>query len=492
MKTMKKTLSLFLSFTLALGLTACQQTPEDALVAQKDKNRLESAAAETAGPENTLKTLRETTPKTYSYSYHPNEETTIRAVDVPVELPDTDTIPTYRVSSGVFSQELVTNLYDFLFQGEKTYQYVGEDFTKSDIEATILKLKQDLAEIEASDELSEDEKDETIESTKELIKEYEEMYKDAPEEPTLKKVECDSTLQISDTRKNPSELSRLECSTESGSTLSVENYSSDSDFGSNLSYDKRSGIHYGSGGDEIPVTEKEAGSELADSIGISYEDAKKQADELFQAAGVDARLLQSYLKAGFTEEGDNSNPFYGESTLTDEENYSAFHFYYARVIDGMETASTNLVYSMSDEDMNDFTSPWNFEIIDLLVTKNGIEKIHWDSPPSIDEVLSENVGPLSFQEAAEIFEKMMPTIYYGASTRYTIVDITSIKLCYMQIRDNGTERSGLLIPVWAFYGNWYVKDPSDSGNGELHMEPPYILLAVNAMDGTIINTRAGY
>ena len=487
---MKKTLSLFLSFTLMFSLAACQQTPDEALVVQKDKDRLESAAAEIASAENTLKTLKKTTPKTYNYLYDTSENTRIQAVDVPVQLPDTDVLPTYRVSSGYFSQELVTNIYDFLFQGEETFDYIDDQLAKSQIEAEILKLKQDLAEIQASDKLSEEEKQFASDSTQNLIEEYEDMYEDAPEEPTQKKVKNDSTLIKREHKNADSEEYYVYCLTDTDSSFSVCNYPDDSDSESQIFYKRGSNISYSSGGDELPVTEEEAKSGLADSIGISYDKAKEIADSLLQASGVKTQLVQTCLKAGFTQEGDNSNPYFDQSTLTLQEIYSAFHFYYVRVIDKVDTAFTHLVYSGNNDTA--YVSPWSFETIEILVSKNGIEKLNWFSPIALDETLSDNVGLLPFQEAADIFENMMPTIYYGSADTFNTIDITSIKLCYIQTRSSEIKRSGLLVPIWAFYGNWYQKDPSESGKGELHMEPPYLLLAVNAVDGTVINTQAGY
>lgn len=86
-----------------------------------------------------------------------------------------------------------------------------------------------------------------------------------------------------------------------------------------------------------------------------------------------------------------------------------------------------------------------------------MKNFRWDSPVSIDEKMSEDVNLLSFADASSIFEKMMPTIYLGrlesannndSNRQYEYnVDVTSINLCLVRVRNTGSESSGLLVPA---------------------------------------------
>lgn len=504
-RSLKQLSALFLSFTLCTGITACQKTPDDALVAQKNQERLAAAAAETASEENSLKTLKETTPDTYTFRYSDNGLTITS--EAPITLPDSDTLPAYKISAGYVSQELVTDIYNALFQGEKTYTFTGESFTKADCEAEILSLKQTLAKTENDNTMTDEQKEALVEELQSSIQELQEMYSDLPETSTQKKVEVDSTLQKKENTNTVNPSYSVSGETDSGSTFSVSSNST-ADGGSLILYNRQaSKVHYSSGGDEIPVTEEEARSELADSIGITYDEAQNLADDFFQAIGVDVKLTQTFLKYGYTITGDNSDPYYDESTLQDEKEYSAFHFYFARVFDdvvNMTVIDSMFSGTQQEQDAYEeaYSAGWSYETIELLITKDGIEKFRWDSPVSIDEKMSEDVNLLSFADASSIFEKMMPTIYLGrlesannndSNRQYEYnVDVTSINLCLVRVRNTGSESSGLLVPAWVFYGDWRRKLTTEEGEGEQIMQSPYTLIAINALDGTVIDFVKGY
>jgi hypothetical protein len=81
------------------------------------------------------------------------------------------------------------------------------------------------------------------------------------------------------------------------------------------------------------------------------------------------------------------------------------------------------------------------------------------------------------------------------------MDIDSIQLGLFRIKEQNTEgtRSGLFVPVWAFYGNviatseYYEEDGGVRFNGPYDVpQGPYIVLAVNAIDGSIIDVERGY
>lgn len=218
-------------------------------------------------------------------------------------------------------------------------------------------------------------------------------------------------------------------------------------------------------------------------------------------------MTQTFLKYGYTITGDNSDPYYDESTLQYEKEYSAFHFYFARVFDdvvNMTVIDSMFSGAQQEQDAYEeaYSAGWSYETIELLITKDGIENFRWDSPVSIDEKMSEDVNLLSFADASSIFEKMMPTIYLGrlesannndSNRQYEYnVDVTSINLCLVRVRNTGSESSGLLVPAWVFYGDWRRKLTTEEGEGEQIMQSPYTLIAINALDGTVIDFVKGY
>lgn len=84
------------------------------------------------------------------------------------------------------------------------------------------------------------------------------------------------------------------------------------------------------------------------------------------------------------------------------------------------------------------------------------------------------------------------------------IEIDEIQLSFMRIREqNATGRTGLYIPTWVFYG--HVTDKRtyavSSGMGGTYVSydggsdyplPKYAVLAINAVDGSMIDISLGY
>lgn len=122
---------------------------------------------------------------------------------------------------------------------------------------------------------------------------------------------------------------------------------------------------------------------------------------------------------------------------------------------------------------------------------------------------------LSFAQAQEIFEKMAP-IVYGAQTasanpkldRVALdIDVSQAQLCLLRIRDQTAEsKSGLLVPAWVFYGTivtqtfWkdgsayapFYRQGMNGASGCDFLPGPTIVFAINAVDGSVIDTSLGF
>ena len=77
------------------------------------------------------------------------------------------------------------------------------------------------------------------------------------------------------------------------------------------------------------------------------------------------------------------------------------------------------------------------------------------------------------------------------------IDISQIQLAPIRIREvNAQGRNGIYVPAWIFYGslkediieNSTVSFSSTTGSAE----EPHIMLAINAIDGSIIDLDKGY
>lgn len=67
-------------------------------------------------------------------------------------------------------------------------------------------------------------------------------------------------------------------------------------------------------------------------------------------------------------------------------------------------------------------------------------------------------------------------------------NITEVRLELMRVLEQGSTENGLLIPVWNFYGT----RQRAFENGETDETLPGIMLSVNAVSGSIIDSSKGY
>lgn len=494
---MKRILSLLLALALALSLAACAETPEETIVAQKDSDRLVEAASQGVEEEsdNALKAVAAAAPERYTYSYENSDKSVTVNVDAQVVLPEGDSIPMYRVSSGEVDQELVDAIYEYVFQGEETYTWENTGRTKAEYEQLILEEQQKIAKWKDDDSLSEEEREDRIALSQELIDDYTELYETASEESTMQKVLRDSTLEKYESGKT------LDCETESGKSLSINSEKVGADVWSSIYY-----IDYGASswlysiGDGTPVDETNADSIVDGQIGITYAEAKAKADDFLNAIGIEAELCAASLPEGYATV---NTDLYAENDLAYADTYTAYCFRYLRTVDGIPVAGTT--YSAVPEN----TQIWAYEYIEFIVNENGIVKVEWEFPITVEETVSENVSLLSFDEATDIFEKMMSLTYdaysEGGGANPDIsetydVEVNRVELCLMRVRDSGSARTGLLVPTWVFYGtqtdtvtHHIESAETEAGEESSFTEPePWIVLAVNAVDGSVIDLLNGY
>jgi len=170
---MKKHIAILLIIVMALSFAACQETPEEVIVVKKDTERMiEQAGSE----ENGSKLSNLGIPKDrYTFNSEAAEGKLQIYVDANIRTPDTDKLPIRKASIGVFSQEIVTGIFNYLFHGEETFDRSGIRLTKADYERMILDYQQILANG------SYIENDQTEEEILALIEAAEESYKTAPE-----------------------------------------------------------------------------------------------------------------------------------------------------------------------------------------------------------------------------------------------------------------------------------------------------------------------
>ena len=238
---MKKSRIVSLVLAAMLCLSACAKTPEAPVVVQKNKDRLIEKATSEDEDRKPLQEAQEETPSDYSFHYQSEDGKVTISAEADVLLPETERIPMYQVSCQGFSQEQVTAIYDYLFQGESTW-YDPDNcyYTKAMADADLEDMRRELERLRADTELAPDRKKNQMDVLQQMIDDKEAFYDSYPDE--MPKVPRDSTYQIKtyDSVFGPGEYQELYVRTDSGKDLSIRSYT-DRDAWSSLSYTSQTG-----------------------------------------------------------------------------------------------------------------------------------------------------------------------------------------------------------------------------------------------------------
>jgi hypothetical protein len=512
---MKAICSFILAFVLVFTLAACQVTPEEPIVVQKDTERMVEKAGEEPGG-TAISDLGVPLDRYTFDSTGANGKLTIHA-DAPVTLPDTETMPIVRASVSLFTQEQVTGMFNYLFPDEKPVNN-SQTETKASIEEEIIRMKKQLSENDYGDL--------TTDQFQKIIEQLEAAYQTAPDDDQGSQV-SDGTMRLSfDSQTQeplfwslsvatssaqfsasvPADITKIG-SSESGAFVS----------GASISY-RRTDVDYSTrnmvstDGTTIP-------DDANGKLQISYSEATSLCETFFASAGMPSTFC---VGAAFIIDDTGADESKGE-------NY-AYRLDYTRQAEGIplyfEPTSTS---SNLDEA---FSVPWEYETIQFIVDNDGIASVVWRNPITIGDAIQQNASLKPFEEISGVFQTMMNTSYEAiVETIFNNqceldISATDVRLCLMRVREqNAAQTDGLLVPAWVFYGHnkgtnqdgkvRYFQgatsinnsadsvsaDRFESSSGQVDLftafrgvreSEPVVLLAINAVDGSIIDSSKGY
>lgn len=137
---------------------------------------------------------------------------------------------------------------------------------------------------------------------------------------------------------------------------------------------------------------------------------------------------------------------------------------------------------------------WEYESMTFLVNNDGIVSMEWINPYDVSEVITNNTSMMDFNDVMDIFNKMIVvTNAYLSDDMSKTINVDRIELGLMRITDPATRSSGLVIPVWDFFGNVTTAFKNgEKSYSELDDDPLNSVLAINAIDGTLVDRSRGY
>ncbi len=198
---------------------------------------------------------------------------------------------------------------------------------------------------------------------------------------------------------------------------------------------------------------------------------------------------------------ENMHPFRVYLTSDSDTGDTGHYAYYVearRTVGGVEVQSP---FSRSYIGSFDGGKEWAYETLEVQLDDGGLLGFSWVSPLTVGEIEVERTNLLPFSSILTVAKNMLGVVNepleadletYSACT----LTIDHITLSLQRISDANSIESGLLIPVWNFYGQEHYQLSGGTEVQRASNEPvglreePY--LSVNAIDGSVISKTQGF
>ena len=233
-------------------------------------------------------------------------------------------------------------------------------------------------------------------------------------------------------------------------------------------------------GQESGISEEK----LKERLDISKEDAEKMAIEKVERLGWDMEVY------GW----DYAMFYHGENGVTEDNVLdTGYIFQFVRMVDEVPITYTSS-YGGALEDMDSTLSPWSYERCNVIVGEDGIQKVEIFNPYHVGDIQTEHVKLMDFDSIVKIYEQMMEVSNANVKEQQEkrTYHIRKIALGYSRIYNpNADNDTGLLVPVWDFFGGFDFEAEGYSGknSGEFSTQSQ---MTINAIDGTVIDREMGY
>ncbi len=526
---MKRLLKSALALIVIICLSACQPTPEVPIVVGKDQGKMLEAAKQTpSGAQPVSLSEQVSAPDKYAADIAlADGKMTIKAA-APVILPDVKGLPTLRVQAADFTQQQVDGMIAALFKGQKIYEMQYGPETKDEIAAYIVNLEK----MKASDEYSSEGDQAQID---EQINRLKKQYETAPETNEDIVTESDGKLKQMEIKdeddKHMAYYMGLNVTTytdpddyELGASMQVRNNNDMKEAvfeitehgGGGMPLRRSAMLDYRNAANKaftnwgqhtpIPVDEHTVidDSNVLAKLKMTPAQAAEAAETLLKEAGIDyMSICAMYLV-------DDENLGNYDGIVSPAEN-CAYRICLRRIVNGASCAYLHGYTSSgggmeeafkqaAEGDMSSlkYVGEWEYERIQIMMNDQGIITLSWYSPLNIGETVVENSALLSFDRITAAFEQRMRDKYEPQAKEEHIASmdfkVDRVALELQRIAEQDSLETGLLVPVWNFYGT-ETDGYNDQGNAttnENGFNEPRPILSVNAINASVIDNDIGY
>ncbi|MDD5017664.1 MAG: DUF6034 family protein [Eubacteriales bacterium] len=433
---------------MACFTTACQPTPEEAVIVQRDA--LEDKIAQTAAPVATY-----SAPETWTETVDMQGSEVPVTIDAVITVPDVDAYPVYNVEAASFTQEQIDALMDYFVQGKSIFTI--------DYERTKEELQQELVEAKRGQFI--DGEYVVTEDSLAWVEELERRIEAAPE--TVDRSEqylTDLTIK------------------EDGSGFGGYVELGGGKYG--FVHATNNEFNFTNGWYSAPESQliDQYGKGVEGEIALSQDDAFEAAQHVLDAFGISDMVPVSVEKALFYPKTSV------DSDVTEESAESkGYYIKYARSIDGI---ATELVegFGFGPNDTFEYSAPWLPEQILIYVDEDAqVQYFDWRGPLTITELVSENASLMDFDDMKE---KIRNQIFYNCAyldESYggdATVNVESIELKMTLVGVKDEPDKAMYVPAWyiRYVKKFPVNYTDDNGNRITEQETEELLI-LNAVDG---------
>lgn len=455
--------SLGLISILGLLCQGCQKNPERDYVINKNEGILEERLKE-------KETKKEKNPDTYQDEFENNAGDI--TVKIEAEIEDVKSkLPVVRVAPHEITVDEVKHWTNVLFEGEKAYE-PRRELSKQEIEQEILQYKKLVNDRESlvKEYGSEEDAQKMIEYYKQEIDHLQKVYQTAPEK--VEKIPCDWKFKPYDYYMTDGEMwegnDQFEALKKTKELQAVtEELNGYEAIVSAVNRDEKDyrmhtlWFYYTK--PELMTNIPYKKTSMEEAISLSKEIIEK--------------LELGEWKLQYT--ADNSN-----------ENESRQSLLYTPTFHNVGVFGGNSIeIDLKSDEL--YASNYYYTKLEIGVFNGMIDEVLLTSPVDIVKIENDNVSTISFEEAYQAFKNQMQTKYTknaliegGEAEKEDVeIQVNHIVQGLFRIKEKGNEEEFLMVPAWAFKGEWYM-------NGESMGEQDFCV--INAIDGSTIDVALGY
>lgn len=489
---------MILLLTLAT-LAACQPTPEQDAVRQKNSEKMiEMAIGEdTVAPKEadeqpsaTPVPVREQIPERLVWDFYTDVENIHVTADAPICIMTEDVFPLLRVEPRRFKASDNLAVVQALLGTDTVYKSVYQ-LTRKDLEKQISDLMNTLSDPYNNEELLEDfgreELDELIPRWQKNLEDLQEQYRNFQDDDPIPNPVWDGLAEPDMHQtvlvKGPWDRDALKCD-------SVYFFARD-EYPTYWSVDMAREGEWGAAWDYGLMERIDPADYDTPHAGTTM--TPNEAVQMLQS------VLSPFVKTRVVDIlwSNNASDTYGSDG-------TKLHWgYVIRLLPAYHGTATGMglgYLPMSSRDpITDVCRQWEQEYIMGAVNEDGVRKLEWRSPLTVTEVVTENATLLPFSEIETIARRQINRLHSYRGFRGEeagTLEVAGVRLGLLYIMEQNVLEGGLLVPVWYFLQadepNERQKELWSDGIETWNYDTWNPLVVINAVDGTIIDPYAGY